>query len=322
MRLYVTGGTGLVGSNIIKVAQEQYQAEIIASLYGPPPSVAVNYTLDPLDMSDHEAVKAAIRKHKPDVVIHAAALLDQQMLHRERKLSWSIMVEGARAFAHACREIGARFIFISSDWVFDGHEALVDEDSPPFPVNFYGITKMAVERELSAMDGLNYGVARLAGVYGLNYAIPNMTRWVQGVGFGDLPNYYANCLKQGQPIRVWQDDSINDMGHPTLATDGADMVLRLAQHSANGIFHCFGSEAINRVELARRTAEMFGGDGASVLAVALPDDVRADHAHIRIPYRGVASIEKTAKTLGRRAFNVVDGLRAFKEEYDQFEKVN
>src|SRR5262245_24798053 len=116
MRLYVTGGTGLVGSNIIKVAQERYNLEIIAALFGPPPSGNVKYQLDLLDMSDHEAVKASIRKFKPDVVIHSAALLDQVYLYKNRAKSWSIMVEGTRAFAVACREIGARFVFISSDW--------------------------------------------------------------------------------------------------------------------------------------------------------------------------------------------------------------
>jgi dTDP-4-dehydrorhamnose reductase len=315
MRLYVTGGTGLVGSNVIKVSREQYGDEVIASLYGPPPEGQVSYELDPLDMRDADAVRASIQKYKPDVVIHCAALLDQGMLNRQRKLAWSIMVEGARAFALACRETGARFVFVSSDWVFDGREPLVDEDSPPFPVNFYGIMKMATERELSAMDGLNYGVGRLAGVYGLNDAIPSMTRWVQGVGFGDLPNYFVDCLRRGQPVGVW-NDGVNEAAHPTYAPDGADMLLRLARHPENGIFHCFGSESIERMELARRTAEVFGYDPAQVQAVPLPDDVRAEHADIRIPYRAVISTEKSAKALGRKALNVVEGLQAFKNELE------
>ena len=57
MRLYITGGTGLVGSNLIKLAQERYNAEVIASLYGPPPEGAVSYTLDPLDLRDHDAIR-------------------------------------------------------------------------------------------------------------------------------------------------------------------------------------------------------------------------------------------------------------------------
>jgi dTDP-4-dehydrorhamnose reductase len=313
MRLYITGGTGLVGSNIIKLAQERENAEIIASLYGLPPEGAISYTLDPLDMRDHAAIRTSIQKYKPDVVIHSAALLDQQILNKQRKLAWSIMVEGTRAFALACREIGARFIFVSSDWVFDGREPLVDEDSPPFPVNFYGIMKMASERELSMMDGLNYGVGRLAGVHGLNTAIPSLTRWEQGVGFGDLANYYVDRLTKNQPAHVWMDH-VNEAAHPTLASDGADMLLRLAKHNGRGIFHCFGSESINRLDLAHRVADVFDCDHSLIQPVPTDPQIVADHADIRIPFRGIASVEKSAQALGRTAYNVIDGLQAFKTE--------
>jgi dTDP-4-dehydrorhamnose reductase len=315
MRIYVTGGTGLVGSNVIKIAQERYNAEVIAALYGPPPEAPVSYELAPLDMGDHQAISAAIRHFKPDVVIHCAALIDQQKLHAQRKWAWSVMVEGTRAFALACREVGARLIFVSSDWVFDGREPIVDEDSPPFPVNFYGVMKMASERELSMMEGLSYGVGRLAGVYGLNYAIPRMTRWVQGVGFGDLPTYYIERFARNQPVEIWSDH-VNEAAHPTLASDGADMLIRLGQHDQNGISHCFGSESISRVELAKRTAQVFDGNAELIKSVPLDEQVRAEFTNIPIPFKTVASVEKTAQALGRQSFNVDEGLQAFKQELD------
>lgn len=317
MRLYITGGTGLVGSNIIKVAQEQYGDEVITSLYGPPPEGNVSYILDPLDMRDADAVVASIRKYKPDVVIHSAALLDLPMMMTQRKLAWEIMVGSTRAFAHACREVGARLVFVSSDWVFDGRQP-ADEDFPPLPVNFYGIMKVASERELSAMDGLNYAVGRLAGVYGLNYAIPSMTRWVQGLGFGDLPNYYVDRLSKNQVCGVWMTECVNDTAHPTHALDGADMLLRLARHDGTGIFHCFGVEYINRLELAHKTADVFGFDHSLIAAVPTdPVVVRETQSlGIGIPFRLQASTEKTAQALGRRALNVVEGLQAFKQEWE------
>ena len=161
MRLYVTGGTGLVGSNIIRLARAR-GGEIIASQYGPEPEWRVDYELDPLNLADHDAIRASILKYKPDAVIHCAAILDQLFMRANRELCWSIMVEGTRALAEACREVGARLVFVSSDWVFDGQVDLVDETSPPNPVNFYGVMKMASERDLAAMDGLNYGIGRLA----------------------------------------------------------------------------------------------------------------------------------------------------------------
>ncbi|MCE2472996.1 MAG: NAD-dependent epimerase/dehydratase family protein, partial [Anaerolineae bacterium] len=60
MRLYITGGTGLVGSNIIRLVRTRDDIEIIASQYGPAPEWDVDYQLDPLDMSDTDAVRASI----------------------------------------------------------------------------------------------------------------------------------------------------------------------------------------------------------------------------------------------------------------------
>lgn len=317
MRLYITGGTGLVGSNVIKLALEHYHAEVIASQYGPAPEWKVNYTLDPLDMGDHEAIRASIRQYRPDAVIHCAALLDQVWMATHRAQAWSIMVGGTLALAEACRETGSRFIFVSSDWVFDGYEPLVDEDSPPFPVNFYGIMKMTSETQLQTMPGLNFGVGRLAGVYGINYANPSLTRNAQGLGF-DLGNFLIERFSRGKIAEVWTGPNINDIAHPTLASDGADLLLRLAVQQQNGIFHCFGSEAVSRLEFAHGLAGVFGANPALVAAVPTDPEVLRAHSNIRIPFRTRASIDKTAAVLGRRALTLTEALHAFKEEWNRY----
>jgi len=315
MRVYVTGGTGLVGSNIIRLARER-GSEIIASQFGPEPEWQVDYELDPLDLADHDAIRASIRSYKPDVVIHCAAILDQLFMFANRELCWSIMVDGTRAIAAACRDIGARLVFVSSDWVFDGRVDLVDENSPPNPVNFYGVMKAASERDLGALDGLNYGVGRLAGVYGLNYAAPSLARRENGLGF-DFSVYVIHRLAAGLPAEVWTGPKVNDVAHPTLASDCADMLLRLAQHNGNGLFHCFGSEAINRIDLAHKIAAAFEADPALIMPTRTDEAVLEEMRHIGIPYRTRMSTERTAKALGRRAFDVMEGLAAFRKEWDE-----
>ena len=316
MRLYVTGGTGLVGSNIIRLARQR-GIETIASQYGPEPEWHVDYELDPLDLADHEGIRASIRKFKPDAVIHTAAILDQIFMDTHRELSWSIMVDATRVLAEACREVSARLVFVSSDWVFDGRAGIVTEDSSPCPVNFYGIMKVASERDLGAMDGLNYGIGRLAGIYGLNYVAPSLARKDNGLGF-DFSVHVIYRLAQRLPATVWTGPKVNDIAHPTLASDCADMLLRLAQHSENGIFHCFGSEAIGRVELAHKIAAAFDADPALINTTHTDPEVLVAHRHIGIPFRTIASTEKSAKALGRRAFNVEEGLNAFRNEWDAF----
>ena len=324
MRLYVTGGTGLVGSNVIRLARRR-GLEIIASQYGPEPEWQVDYQLDPLDLSDHEGIRRSIREYKPNAVIHAAAILDHIFMDENRELCWSMMVDGTRALAEACREVGARLVFVSSDWVFDGRAAVVDETSPPNPVNFYGVMKVAAERELGAMDGLNYGVGRLAGIYGLNYAAPSLARKENGLGF-DFSVYVTYRLTAGLPAAVWTGPKVNDEANPTLASDCADMLLRLAQHDGNGyrvdtgssIFHCFGSEWINRIDLAHQIAAAFDADPALIAPTRTDQAVLDEVRHIGIPYRTRASTERTAAALGRRAYNVAEGLAAFRKEWDEF----
>src|SRR5258707_1916134 len=308
----------MVGSNVIKVALQRYQAEVIASLYGTAPDKTDGFTLDPLDLRNHEAVLASLRKFKPDVVIHSAALMDFTAMYANRPLAWSIFVDSTRVLARACREIGARFIYVSSDWVFDGREALVDEDTPPMPVNYYGIMKVAAENSLISMDGLNYAIARTAAVYGFNYVMPKMTRFTQTVGLGDMVNYYVDRLTKGQLCEVWTGERVNDMSHPTLATDAADLFMRLAQRSETGIFHCFGSEPARRLELAHHVADVFRADHSLIAAVPTDPEVVAQHANIPIPFRCRASTEKTAKVVGRRGHNVLEGLSAYKTGWEAF----
>ena len=85
MRLYITGGTGLVGSNIIRLARARGDIEVIASQYGPEPEWEVDYALDPLDMADAEAVRASIQRYRPDAVIHCAAILDHVLHGRQSR---------------------------------------------------------------------------------------------------------------------------------------------------------------------------------------------------------------------------------------------
>ena len=71
-------------------------------------------------------------------------------------------------------------------------------------------------------------------------------------------------LAAGLPAAVWTGPKVNDEAHPTLASDCADMLLRLARHDGTGIFHCFGSEWIGRVDLAHQIAAAFDADPALI----------------------------------------------------------
>ena len=131
----------------------------------------------------------------------------------------------------------------------------------------------------------------------LNYAIPDLLMKDNHVGF-PITNYIIDRLSQGLIAEIWTGPNVNDMAHATLASDGAEMLLRLAEHDDNGIFHCWGSEAANRLQLAYQVADVFELDRSLIVPVPT-DPVVLDHfRHIRIPFRTVANSEKTYKALG------------------------
>ena len=80
MKILVTGGTGLVGSNVIKIACEKYRAEVVATLYTRRPKVAWDFETIPLDLEDAVSVRYAVQISQPDAVIHCAAPRDEDRL--------------------------------------------------------------------------------------------------------------------------------------------------------------------------------------------------------------------------------------------------
>ena len=174
MKVFVTGGTGLVGSNVIKVAREKYGADVVASMYNRTPTAPVHYTIERLDVTDKAALTAALKKHRPDVVIHCAATVDHDRLEADHAMGWRLMVEATRSMAEACGEAGAWLVFVSSDWVFDGAHPPYKETTPPCPANYYGLLKVVGETIVNTI-GIDYGIARIAAVYGRNWSFPDWT---------------------------------------------------------------------------------------------------------------------------------------------------
>ena len=315
MKVFVTGGTGLVGSNVIKVAQEKYGAEVVASMRNRMPAADLHCETERLDIIDRAAVFAVLKKHRPDVVVHCAATVDQVLLEADHALGWALMVDATRYIGQACGEVGAKFIFVSSDWVFDGRNPPYKENTPPCPMNYYGLLKVVGEAIVSSL-GVDYGVARIAAVYGRNWAFPDWTPEERVTGFGTLPNWMLEMLRQGNEIVEWMDH-INIEANPTLASDCADAMLAIYDKGVQGIFHCCGRESATRVELGRQVAQTFGFDPSRVRAATaaeLEEIGRTQGFGPPVPHRTCLDATETERILGRTNAGVAEGLRRWKAE--------
>jgi dTDP-4-dehydrorhamnose reductase len=268
MRAWISGGSGFVGRYLVEAFDD-----VIA------PSHAE------VDLTDAEAVRRSVDACEPDVLVHAAILNDFSRLERE---GWAAYVGATRNMVEAAN--GAHVILVSTDWVFDG-TGVSDKATPPNPINLYGMLKAASEQVVDT-------VARISAVQGASDA-PR----TQDAGFGYFVAALVRALRAGERFTIWEGPEINTVATPTLASDAARLIRRIAEGGHRGVFHCCGSESVTRRELARRTVEVFGLDGdllefgpAPVPSYPVPYDTRLDAT-------------ATAATLGVELPDLDDQLR-------------
>ena len=243
MRIYVTGASGFVGSNLGHVFADRHDAEVIAPAH------------DHVDLTDAVMVRRSVCATRPDAIVHAAIWNEPERLLSDRRRAWSAYVEATRHVVDAANAVGAHVVLISTDWVFDGTQGPADEHEPPNPINPYGFLKAS--SELVVTQRADCGtVARIAGVQGVHRARPQAPR-AQDAGFGYLVASLVDALRAGEPFTVWNGPGINQLATPVLATDAAELVWRALERKVTGVLHCCGDAHTDRVALARRAVEAF-----------------------------------------------------------------
>ena len=271
MRLWVTGASGFVGSNLVHVFAERHGAEVVAPRHAD------------VDVADAAAVRDAVAAARPDAIVHAAIWNAFADLERDRPRAWAAYVGATRNVVDAANIAGIPVVLISTDWVFDGTPGPAAEDAPPNPVNAYGFLKAASELVVTerARRGI---VARIAAVQGVHHARPSAPR-AQDAGFGYFVAALVDTLRAGRRFTVWDGPGLNALATPTLASDAGELVWRALEREVTGILHCCGGEHADRVGLARRAVAAFGLDPdlltvgaapAEALPARVPRDTRLD----------------------------------------------
>ena len=280
MRVYVTGASGFVGSNLVHVF-EAHGAEVVRPGH------------EQVDLTDRTAVRRSVADIRPDAIVHSAIWNAFTALLTDRRRAWDNFVEATRHVVDAGNEVGAHVVLISTDWVFDGTQGPAAEDDPPNPINAYGFLKAM--SELVVADRAERGtVARVAGVQGVHRARPRTPRQ-QDAGFGYLVASVVVALRAGRRFTVWDDPRLNAIATPTLATDAGEMIWRALEREVTGTLHCCGGEHVNRVALARRAVAAFALDPG--LLDTGPPEPGAINAG-GVPYDTSLDARRTAAVLG------------------------
>ncbi len=207
MKALITGANGQLGWELQQTAPEGWGI------------VAVDR--DALDITDAAAVQKVVQSAQPDLIINAAAYTGVDKAEEEVARAYAVNADGAANLATAARDDGARLIQISTDFVFDGHQAQpYRPEDPTNPLGVYGASKLKGEQEVTAITGGKAFIVR--------------TSWVYSVHGNNFVKTMLRLMAERDALRVVADQ----VGSPTWAKGLAQALWDLADKTdLTGILH-------------------------------------------------------------------------------------
>jgi len=217
----ITGGDGMVGSYI---------------------DFGISTNHRSLDVTDFKEVLATCKHHEPKLIIHLAAETDFDRCERDTSHAYMVNAIGTYNVAFAAREVGAKFVYVSTSAVFDGNkEGPYSEEDIPNPQNHYGHSKYLGE---IATTGL------------LKDALIVRICWVFGGGVTKDQKFVAKILKQlDQPII---NVVASKCGSPTYGKDLVEGIKQLVKDGKTGIYHMGNEGTPTRADVVREIIRITG----------------------------------------------------------------
>lgn len=291
MKVLVTGANGLLGQHLVKQLLDKGYTVAATSL-GPsrlPFVKTEHYAYHELDVTDGPVVNKLLLQLRPDAIIHAAAMTQVDACEEQKITCWNINVTATRFLLDAAREIAARFILVSSDFVFDGLHGPYSETSEPNPVNYYGSTKWGAEKAVQE-SGLHWAIVRTVLVTGnpLSGTRQNIITWVK------------EKLEMGEKIRVVDDQYRT----PTFVEDLAAGIVLVLEKKAQGIYHISGKDSLTPYSMALETARILKLDEK---LIERADSASLSQPAVRPPRTGFV-IGKAETELGYRPHSFRESL--------------
>lgn len=292
MKILITGANGLLGQHLIRQLLNKNYI-IIATSKGAsrlPFTENDNYSYHELDVTDGPHVNLFINRERPDIIIHAAAMTQVDECETNKIDCWNINVTATRFLIDAAQEIKCRFIYISTDFVFDGLHGPYTEDAQPNPVNYYGSSKWGAEKAVEE-SGLSWAIIRTVLVTGnpLNGTRYNIVTWVK------------EKLQNGERVRMVDDQYRT----PTFIDDLVHGVMLVIEKNATGIFHISGKDSLTPYAIALETARLLQLDESLIQKAASAD---FPDAPVRPPSTNF-NINKAERELGYQPHSFMEGLR-------------
>ncbi len=288
--ILVTGSNGLLGQKLIHLLASQKEFCFVATARGQNRVLLDKpFKFASMDITNPEQIQEVFSHFKPEILIHTAAMTQVDDCEKDQENCLLQNVKAVQYLVQAAEKYNTFFIYLSTDFIFDGTAGPYDEEAKPNPISFYGNSKWEAEKIVQASN-LSWAIARTVLVYGVaqNMSRSNIILWVK------------KSLEEGKKIKVVDDQ----WRTPTLAEDLAKGCFLIAQKQATGIFNISGKDFLTPYQIALATADFFGLDKT---LIERTDSTTFTQPARRPPRTGFI-IEKARKILGYEPHSFQEGL--------------
>jgi dTDP-4-dehydrorhamnose reductase len=227
-KILVTGSDGQLGREFQLLAAEFPVFEFIF------------LNKDQLSITDQEAIRTLFHQKRPGYCLNCAAYTAVDKAETDRQTAWEVNAQGPAFLASACKEFNAKFLHISTDYVFDGKaESPYATDAATNPQGVYGATKLEGEQRVLTIHPESLIIR---------------TSWVYSVFGKNFVKTMIRLMQEKPELNVVNDQ----FGSPTWAADLANAVLQIisGQQWGNGVFHYCNRGIISWYDFAKKIAEL------------------------------------------------------------------
>jgi dTDP-4-dehydrorhamnose reductase len=291
MKILVTGANGFIGHYIVQYLLAKGH-EVVATGKG---NCRLPFTGLPLfwyatlDFTDRESVNQVFEEYKPSVVVHAGANGKPDECELDKEAAYRINVTGTETVLQASARYKAFFVFLSTDFVFEGIKGMYSEEDPTGPVNYYGETKLLAEKLVKKYVH-PFCIVRTILVYGRPFS-----------GRNNILTVVKEKLEKGESYHLYEDQ----VRTPTYVEDLAAAIVTMIEKKAIGIWHIGGSDTLTPFEMACLTAAFHGLD--KTLLKRVTRDTFSQPA-LR-PLKTGLNIDKAMRELGYKPTPFSEGLK-------------
>jgi len=234
MKILVTGSTGLVGRQVVNDLEELGDT-VYAAYHNSKPEYGIPTQMD---LSNLEKISELVSKLEPDAIIHLAAITDVDVCEKEQELSMKINAQATKILAKQAAKQKSFFVYISTDYVFDGMQGMRKESDKTNPLSFYGKSKL--EGELAVMNlASSWCIVRTSTPFGLHPTKKSFPVWI-------IENLLAH--KQINVI-------VDQFTSPTYVPNLSKMLIEITKRQISDFIHLAGATKISRYEMAEMLSD-------------------------------------------------------------------